>query len=218
MNGCGFPSAYLLYRRGIQQMQLHGLPGPARRVTPPIKDTMQLRARPGARMSDELRLTIQVVISLMIIFGVLWWMWRLPGEAVEGSNAATTLSFSSVWLGVASIVVAVWLWWTDDPQFWAVTTVMMWAAALSTGLLALWTYRHTPIDRMAEEVLLQRLQARVGVGLGLVSIALWYAFMILRFSTLTVAPEAGEAMNALDTTRSAVAAEKSVDRTYHLVS
>lgn|GEM_PF-6266576 len=136
-------------------------------------------------MTDEIRLTIQVIVSLIIIFGVLWWMWRIPGEPVTASLAATTLSFSSVWLGVASVLVAAWLWWTTQPQFWAITTVLIWAAALSTGLLALWTYRHTPLERMPEEVQLQRLQARVGITLGLISITLWYIYMIVRFSTLT---------------------------------
>lgn len=136
-------------------------------------------------MTDEIRLTIQVIVSLIIIFGVLWWMWRIPGEPVTASLAATTLSFSSVWLGVASVFIAAWLWWTTQPEFWAITTVLVWAAALSTGLLALWTYRHTPIDRMPEEVQMQRLQARVGVTLGLISVTLWYIYMIARFSTLS---------------------------------
>lgn len=144
-------------------------------------------------MSDEIRLTIQVVISLGIIFGVLWWMWRLPGEAAPGSTLAAALAFCSVWIGVGAVVVAGWLWWTSRPQLWAVVTVLIWAAALSTGLLALWTYRHTPIEQMPEEVLLQRLQARVGIGLGLVAVALWYAFMISRFSTLSVTPRAESA-------------------------
>jgi len=109
-------------------------------------------------MTDELRLTIQVIVSLMIIFGVLWWMWRIPGEPVTASLAATTLSFASVWLGVASGGVAMWLWWPSQPQMWAITSVLMWAATLTSGLLALWTYRHTPVDRLPEEVLLQRLQ------------------------------------------------------------
>ncbi len=138
-------------------------------------------------MTDEIRLTLQVIVSLLIIFGVLWCMWRIPGEPVTASLAATTLSFVSVWLGVASVVVTLWLWWTSQPQTWAITSVLIWAAALSSGLLALWTYRHTPVDRMPEEVLLQRLQARVGVGLGLVAVTLWYIFMITRFAGLTFA-------------------------------
>ena len=137
-------------------------------------------------MSDEVRLTIQVVVSLMIIFGVLWWMWRIPGEAVAGSLSATVLAFCSVWIGVGAIGVAAWLWWTAQPGPWAVVSVLVWAAAISTGLLALWTYRHTPVDQMAAEVHLQRLQARVGVIFGLVAVFMWYVFMIVRLSALTV--------------------------------
>lgn len=142
-------------------------------------------------MPDEIRLTIQVVVSLLIIFGVLWWMWRIPGEAIRGSVAAAMLAFVSVWFGVAAIVAAAWLWWTSVPQFWAITTVLIWAAAISTGLLALWTYRHTPPDQMLAEVHLQRAQARVGVALGLVAVTMWYIYMITRFSGLPI-QEPGE--------------------------
>jgi len=141
-------------------------------------------------MSDEIRLTIQVVVSLVIIFGVLWWMWRIPGEAVTASISATVLAFCSVWIGVAAIGVVGWLWWTAHPGPWAVVSVLIWAAALSTGLLALWTYRHTPRDRMPEEVLLQRVQARVGVALGLIAVVMWYVFMIVRLSMLAPGPGA----------------------------
>ena len=166
-------------------------------------------------MTDELRLTIQVIVSLMIIFGVLWWMWRIPGEPVTASLAATTLSFASVWLGVASVGVAMWLWWTSQPQMWAITSVLMWAATLTSGLLALWTYRHTPVDRLPEEVLLQRLQARVGVGLGLLAIFLWYIFIIVRFSSLTFAPSGDGAARIAPATRGDGAAEMAFSPTYH---
>ncbi len=148
---------------------------------------MGFRARPGdVFMSDEIRLSLQVIGSLVIIFGVLWWMWRVPGEAVSGSLAAAVLAFCSVWIGLAAIGLAGWLWWSANPGPWAVASVLVWAAGLSCGLLALWTYRHTPASTMSEQVLLQRLQARVGVALGLVAVAMWYVFMIARLSTLTV--------------------------------
>lgn len=140
-------------------------------------------------MSDEIRLSLQVIGSLVIIFGVLWWMWRIPGEAESGSLAAAVLAFCSVWIGLVAIGVAGWLWWSANPGPWAVASVLVWAAGLSCGLLALWTYRHTPASAMSEEVLLQRLQARVGVALGLVAVAMWYVFMIVRLSTLTVPKE-----------------------------
>lgn len=142
-------------------------------------------------MSDEIRLTIQVIVSLAIIFGVLWWMWRLPGEPGAASHWSSVLSFCSAWLGLAAVGVGVWLWWTVRPERWAVAAVLVWAAALATGLLALWTWRRTPAERLPEEVLLQRLQARVGVGLGLLAVALWYAFMITHLAALRAMPEGG---------------------------
>ncbi len=169
-------------------------------------------------MPDEIRLTIQVVVSLLIIFGVLWWMWRIPGEAIRGSVAAAMLAFVSVWFGVASIGAAAWLWWTSVPQFWAVSTVLIWAAAISTGLLALWTYRHTPVDQMPEEVHLQRMQARLGVALGLVAVALWYIYMITRFSGLPTAPLEAPAAYLGARAASLCSAENTRPHTYNPLS
>lgn len=166
-------------------------------------------------MSEEIRLTIQVLVSLLIIFGALWWMWRIPGEATTGSIAATMLAFVSIWFGVASIAAAVWLWWTSVPQFWAVTTVLIWAAAISTGLLALWTYRHTPPDQMPEEVHLQRMQARVGVALGMVAVALWYTYTISRFSRLPIAEPGAPAASLEGVAAPPADAENAPPHTYN---
>lgn len=135
-------------------------------------------------MAPEIRLTIQVLGSLAIIFGVLWWMWRIPGSAVLDSTAGVLCSFVSVWIGLASVIGGLFLWITDRPEIWVPLHVALWAAAISTGGLGLWVYRHTPPEQMTEPIQWQRMQARIGLGEGLLAVILWYAFMIRNLAIL----------------------------------
>lgn len=121
-------------------------------------------------------MTLLVLGSLLIIFGGLWWMFRIPGEAVIESASAPILAFVSVWLGVAAAGQGAWMWIRNHPEL-LISTAITYAAALSTAGWALWTYRHTPPDQMTEEIQLQRLQSRVGIALGLVAVFLWYTFI-----------------------------------------
>lgn len=136
-------------------------------------------------MDDGLRLTIQVLGSLVVIFGVLWVMWRRPGPEVPDSPAAAVLAFASVWTSLAAIGVCIWLWWTGKPDAWVVVSALLWSAGLALGGYALWTYRHKPADQMPEELLTQRLQARVGIVLGLIAVMLWYIFVLTHKAILT---------------------------------
>ena len=146
---------------------------------------MLRREAPGSTsMPDNIRLTLQVLGSLAIIFGALWWMWRLPGEAVTASAAATVLAFGSAWLGVVSVGFAAGLGLLHDAEWPVAVSVALWAAALATGGLTLWVYRRTPAEQMSEAVLMQRLQARVGIILGLLAVGLWYAFVITHAANL----------------------------------
>ena len=136
-------------------------------------------------MSEELRLTIQVAVSLAIIFGVLWWMWRMRGEAVTDSAAAPVLAFASVWFGVAAVGIDIWLWFTRNPDAWVVVEVIAFSATLATSLLSLWIYRYTPAEQMSDEILMQRLQARVGLTLGLLAVLGWYVFVLTNKQVFT---------------------------------
>lgn len=136
-------------------------------------------------MSIELQLTLKVVASLAFIFFVLWCMWRIKGEPVTDSPAAPILALASTWAGLASVATAIWLWITSQPDIWVVIDVIFWAAAISSGGLAMWVYRHTPPTQMTEPIQMQRMQARVGIGLGLAAVALWYVFILSHKPILT---------------------------------
>lgn len=136
-------------------------------------------------MNDVVRLTIQVIVSLGIIYGGLWWMWRLPGKPILDSAAAPILALGSVWLGLGAVGTAIWLWWTSVPDVWVVIVVGLYSAALATGGFCLWIYRATPAESMTDEILMQRLQARVGIALGLLAVALWYVFILTHKTVLT---------------------------------
>jgi len=136
-------------------------------------------------MGEGLRLTIQVIISALIIFGVLWWMWRIPGKPVTDSAAAPVLALGSVWAGLASVIVGGWLWLASYQEIWVLIHVVTWSLALTLSGLALWIYRHTPPEQMPEEVFLQRTQARIGLAFGLLSVMLWYLFVLTHKPPLT---------------------------------
>ncbi len=129
-------------------------------------------------ISDTLRLSIQVTVSIAFIIGVSWYLWRLPGEAVTESAAAPLLAFASAWLGLIAVGAGAAQWWVSDPDRWVVLVVLLYAAAISTGGFALWTYRHTPASQMTEPIQMQRFQARAGIVLGFLAVVLWYVFIL----------------------------------------
>ena len=136
-------------------------------------------------MSIEVQLTLKVLASIAFIFFVLWCMWRVKGDPVTDSAAAPILALASSWAGLASVATAGWLWISKQPDIWVVIDVIFWAAAISTGGLAMWVYRFTPAEQMTEPIQMQRMQARVGIGLGLAAVTLWYVFVLSHKSILT---------------------------------
>jgi len=130
-------------------------------------------------MSDEIRLTLQVIVSILFILAVLWALWRLPASEDADGGFAPVLAFASPWLGVAAALSGVALWFVADSSVGiaVVVCVALYAAALAGGGWVLWTYRALPPERTPEEISLQRLQARVGIGLGLVAVVLWYVYV-----------------------------------------
>lgn len=132
-----------------------------------------------------MRLTIQVVVSAGIIYGVIWWVFRMPGEAVVDSAAAPILAFCSVWVGLLSVVVGGWLWVTSKEDVWVPVHVVIWSIAITMAAFSLWIYRHTPGEQMTEPIQMQRAQARVGLILGLVGVVLWYVFVVTHKQVFT---------------------------------
>ncbi len=136
-------------------------------------------------MTEEVRLTLQVVVSAIFIFVVLVGVWRIPGAAVLDSALAPVLAFSSVWVGLASVVVGGYLWFAGNADAWVFVHVLVWAAAITLGSLALWIYRHTPAEQMTEPIQMQRGQARVGLFFGVMAVVLWYIFVITHAGAVT---------------------------------
>lgn len=129
-------------------------------------------------------LAIQLLISALIILGVLWFMWKLPrrGEALFGW--APPLALLSAWLGLAGVATSLLLWLLPTPDRWiAVVFLLLDPAALAAGILVLWIYRG--MDSHTEAVAMQRIQAKVGIGLGLLAVAIGYAFVMTHKAVFT---------------------------------
>ncbi len=125
-------------------------------------------------MTEEaVRLTIQVLVSAGVIYAVIWWVFRMPGEAVTDSAAAPILAFTSVWVGLFSILAGGWLWFTDRKDVWVPVHVLVWSLAITLAAFCLWIYRHTPAEQMTEPIQLQRAQARIGLFFGLIAVVMW---------------------------------------------
>lgn len=129
-------------------------------------------------MEADVRLTFQVLVSLGIILGVVWWVWRLPGSPVTDSASAPYLALGSVWIGLAAVLHNIRLWLDPLAPVVIATGVILYALAITAGYFALWTYRATPPEMMFEPIVLQRQQARMGIGLGLLAVALWYLILL----------------------------------------
>ncbi len=140
-------------------------------------------------MSDEVQVTIQVIVSALIVAGVLWYMWRLPqgGDSVRG--AAPFLALGSVWLGLAAVVASSSLWWVAEPDRWVtVVFLVLDPATIGTGVLVLWVHRPalgvTPVQTLTA-VDQQRLQAWVGIAMGLIAVVIGYAFVMTHKTVFT---------------------------------
>lgn len=132
-----------------------------------------------------MQLTLQLIVSAMIVLAVLWWMWRLPasrGETLYGWGPP--LALLSVWVGLVSLVTTVVLWFAPFPDALIVILfLLMDPAALTAGVLVLWIYRGDERDEQTVE--LQRQQAWVGIILALLAVAGGYAYVMTHKSPFT---------------------------------
>ncbi len=135
-------------------------------------------AAPCFAMSDALRLTIQVGASAVLVIAVLVFMWKLP-KTDRFHGWAPPLALCSAWAGLIGLVLAVLLWFqTVGQDAWVVSVLLFVApASLCMGVLVLWIYRSDE-DHLEETVNMQMTQARVGIFLGLLTVALGYAFVM----------------------------------------
>lgn len=118
-----------------------------------------------------------VLASCGLVAVVLWFMFRLPASGTGLYPWAPPLALASVWFGVAAAVLAAVLWLVAHADYWvALALLVVDPAALTAGVMVLWIYRR---DAGVEEtVVLQRLQARVGIVLAMVAVAMGYVFVM----------------------------------------
>ena len=122
-------------------------------------------------------LFLQVVISLLVVTGVIGLMWRMPNPQGALLGWAPPLALVSPWVGLVSAMGAGLLWWLPNPDAGLpVVLLLLTPGALACGVLVLWLYRGK--CDLPETVRLQRMQAKVGIVLGLVGVALAYAFVL----------------------------------------
>ena len=129
-------------------------------------------------------ITGKVLVSALLVAGVLWFMWRLPRRGQRLFGSAPPLALGSAWAGLIAAVVSALLWWLPHPDRW-VTALFLFVdpAAVAAGVLVLWIYRGWRDG--GETVSAQRIQARVGIALGLLAVALGYWFVMSRKDPFT---------------------------------
>jgi hypothetical protein len=132
-----------------------------------------------------MRLPVQLIASGALVAGVLWWMWRLPVRGERWFGLAPLLALGSAWVGLASVVVSVGLWWVALPDGWLVV-VFLWLdpCSIALGVLVLWIYRDYQTDQTTT-VIRQRQQAWAGIWLGLIAVAIGYTFVMTSKSLFT---------------------------------
>jgi len=125
-----------------------------------------------------------VLASFLLVAVVLWFMFRMPASGAALFPWAPPLALSSVWLGLAATALAVGLWVLDHADYLvAIALLLIDPAALATGILVLWIYRHE--DTPKETVVLQKQQACVGITLALLAVAVGYAFVMIHKAPFT---------------------------------
>ena len=130
------------------------------------------------------QLPIQLIISALIVLGVLWFMWRLPRSGDKFFAWAPPLAFASPWAGLLGLVLSILLRWLPYPDRWLVLIFLVLdPVSIATGTLVLWIYRGH--DAGPETITMQRLQARVGIILGLLAVAAGYFYVMTNKPPMT---------------------------------
>lgn len=120
---------------------------------------------------------MQVSLAILITATVLWFMFRIPRRGESFYEWAPPLALFSAWMGLAALTLSGLLWLMELSDQWvALGLLLVDPATLTAGILVLWIYRTNP--NPATTIQLQRLQAKVGIALGLAAIALGYAYVL----------------------------------------
>jgi len=122
-------------------------------------------------------LTLQVLASAALVIAVFYWMWRLPQTGEKYFGWAPPLALASVWLGLAAVIASALLWFLPYPDQWvAATFLVLDPGAIGAGALVLWIYRGH--ENTEPTIDIQRLQAKVGITLGIAAVILGYIYVM----------------------------------------
>jgi len=132
-----------------------------------------------------IQLTIQLIVSALIVLAVLWFMWRLPREGERFFAWAPPLAIISAWGGLIGLIYSALLWVLPFPDRWLVLVFLILdPMAIGAGTLVLWIYRgHEVKSEITIDA--QLVQARVGIFLGIVAVAIGYFFVLTSKAPMT---------------------------------
>lgn len=122
---------------------------------------------------------VQVVVSLLIVAVVIAFMWRMPVREGAYFMWAPYLAITSAWSGLLSLVGSLLLFtgWLPAPDAWVVLFFLgLDPLAVGAGILTHWVYRRQ--HAVEATVSAQRVQAKVGIVLGLLSVAAGYVYVM----------------------------------------
>lgn len=129
-------------------------------------------------------LTLQVLISALIVAAVLWWMWRMPRKDESLYGWGPPMALGSAWAGLAAIAATLLLWLVPfADQLLVLVFLVLDPASIAMGTLVMWIYRG--VLAPAEAISMQRIQAKVGIALGLAAVTLGYIYVITHKTPFT---------------------------------
>ena len=121
-------------------------------------------------------LWLQVGLSFFVCGVVIFLMWRIPRRGDALFDWAPPLALISVWAGLIALCASATLWVLSAPDPWIASGLLFLdPGAIGAGVLVLWIYRR--YDSVEHTVGYQILQAKVGITLGLVAVAMGYLFI-----------------------------------------
>lgn len=127
---------------------------------------------------------IQVIVSILLVAAVLWFMWRMPRGNESLYGWAPPLALGSAWAGLAAVLLTALLWVVSVPDRWLPAVfIVLDPFAIGAGVLVLWIYRGH--DASNETIEAQQVQAKVGIALGIVAVALGYVYVMTHKTPFT---------------------------------
>ncbi len=103
-------------------------------------------------------------------------MWRIPRRGDALFDWAPSLALISTWAGLIALGASAALWLQSSPDPWIASILFFLdPGAIGAGVLVLWIYRR--YDSVEHTVGHQILQAKVGIALGLIAVAMGYLFI-----------------------------------------